>query len=521
MASDYEHNSRCMPMSIWAMLLVFWCGLSHIGTLGFDQGLNHNTLCQDCCNHQHLGNPCNMQMSSKDNQSQCHTICQNQAVHLHHINMQAEFMQELIKADNGIEVGVETEIDTPQFASNFSKMRKCATTNDTHEADLTDDDEDDDDEDDDDFSIWSLPSACWSNAINCIHMSLSDMLICQSWQTLCICLCISILLDIVVLLAALEVGHRTSRTRYRQCRVFSLVQSAASKLLCRCALVFVLCASLKAKHMLPSVWPHQDEVQKPKPQYKETISINYQRYFGTEVKAYIPKDMQSIKILHTLGDGNCLWRAIARYTPPQMVHPEKKDIKHMKQKALVTQDSELVTRIATLAKTNAWGNQEAIMGICSYLDVNICVTTRSAVLHFGCAAGSATTFFVHLHDQHYSTVRRSDGERMYKHCCQGQCITLEDYHDLNIWSPEATRSTRTYGDKVCSKGSFAKRCNSKNFTTCKARARAPNYRRPVWTSSPCEGCTAHPGRMYEWTERAAGTPSQKGECSEGTPWTAS
>ena len=234
--------------------------------------------------------------------------------------------------------------------------------------------------------------------------------------------------------------------------------------------------SLKAKHMLPIVWTHQDEMQKLEPQYKETISINYQRYFGTEVKAYIPKDMQSIKILHTLGDGNCLWRAIARYTPHKWYTLKRRTLKHMKQKALAQKDRDLVTRIATLAKTNAWGNQEAIMGICSYLDVNICVTTGSAVLHFGCAAGSVTTFFVHLHDQHYSTVRRSDGERMYKHCCHGQCITLEDCHDLNVWSPEMIRSTRTYGDKVCSRGSFAKRCNGKNFTTCKARAMAPNCR---------------------------------------------
>ena len=225
------------------------------------------------------------------------------------------------------------------------------------------------------------------------------------------------------------------------------------------------------------VWTIDSNLQKPKQHYKETTSTNYQRYFGTEVKAYIPKDMQSvIKVLHTLGDGNCLWRAIARYTPHKWYTLKKRTLEHMKQEALAQQDRELVAKIATLAKTDAWGNQEAIMGICSFLKVNICVTTRSAVLHFGCAAGSATTFFVHLHEQHYTTTRRRDGARVYKHCCLGQCIALEDYHDLNVWSPEMIRSTRAYGDKVCSYGSFAKRCHSKNFTNCKARAMAPGYR---------------------------------------------
>ena len=409
MAADYEHNSRCMPMILWAMLMTFWCGLSHIGTLGFYQGTTPEVSCQDCCDQQIPNKHINQQMSSEDRKSQCHIICQNQAVQPHHINMQAEFMQRSLDANNEIESDVNTEIDTAQYSSYFSKMQKCATTTDTHDVALNDADDDDVDR--------RTPSAGWSNVINCLCTSLQGMLIYKLWHKISIRICISTLFDIVVLLVAQERGQRTSRTRLRQCRAISLAQSAASKLLCRCALALVLCASLKARYMMTVVWTIDSNLQKPKQHYKETTSTNYQRYLGTEVIAYIPKDMQNVKVLHTLGDGNCLWRAIARYTPHKWYTLKKRALEHMKQEALAQQDHELVAKIATLAKTNALGNHEAIMGICSFLKVNICVTTRSAVLHFGCAAGSATTFFVHLHEQHYSTTRRRDGARVYKHCC--------------------------------------------------------------------------------------------------------
>ena len=254
MAADYEHKSRCMPIVLWAMLMTFWCGLTHIGILGFYQGATPEVLCQVCCEQQCPSKHNRPQMSSVDSKSQCHIICFNQAVQPHHINMQAEFMQRSLDANNEIEFDVNTEIDTAQYASNFSKMQKCATTTDTHDVVLNYGDDDDVDQ--------CIPSADWSSVINCLCTSLQGMLICKFWHTISICLCISTLLDIVVLLAAQEMGQRTTRTRLRQCRTISLAQSAASKLLCRCAFAFVLCASLKAKHMMTVVWTMDSNLQK-------------------------------------------------------------------------------------------------------------------------------------------------------------------------------------------------------------------------------------------------------------------
>ena len=109
----------------------------------------------------------------------------------------------------------------------LAKCKKCATTTDTHDVALNDADDDDVDH--------RTPSAGWSNVINCLCTSLQGMLICELWHKISICICISTLFDIVVLLVAQERGQRTSRTRLRQCRAISLAQSAASKLLCRCA----------------------------------------------------------------------------------------------------------------------------------------------------------------------------------------------------------------------------------------------------------------------------------------------
>ena len=104
----------------------------------------------------------------------------------------------------------------------------------------------------------------------------------------------------------------------------------------------------------------------------------------------------------------------------------------------------MIESIRKLAKSNAWGNQHAILGICSFLGVDVCVTTRSAILHFKCAADDAPMICIHFHEQHYSAVRRKDGEDIFKKCSTGNCITLEDYHDLNLWSPTMIKSIRAH-----------------------------------------------------------------------------
>ena len=400
MAADYEHDSRCMPICLWVMLMMFWCGITHIGTLG-----SH----QDCCYHQCLGNRCNMQMSLEDNNSQCHIISHNLAVHPYHTNMQAEFMQELSQASNEIEFDVKTEFDTSQCANNFSKLRKGATTTDTHDVDMCGEEVYDDD-----FSSWSIPLAGWSNKIcfapdtcnfqgNCdVDKSYSSLWAFpiglkrlvwseimgppndrqqqKNWHVFYFCVCFATLFDILLLLMTQDGGTTRARTRNRLTHSFSLIKGPLIRVLQRVMYATALVTTFQGNYLIAdAVQPFQINIAE-QADCKQTKTVDYRRSFGVEVKAYIPKEEMVIKYRRTIGDGNCLWRAVAQFVPHKWYTLKRKVIQHMMQQATVENNQNMIESIRKLAKSNAWGNQHTIRGICSFLGVDVCVATRSAIL---------------------------------------------------------------------------------------------------------------------------------------------
>ena len=207
---------------------------------------------------------------------------------------------------------------------------------------------------------------------------------------------------------------------------------------------------------------------------KQTKTTDYLRSFGVEVKAYIPKDEIVIHHRRTIGDGNCLWRAVAKFLPNKWYTLKRKVIQHMMQQAIAEDNHNSIESIKKLARSNAWGNQDAIMGICSLLGVDICVATRSAILHFKCAADDAPMICIQLYDQHYSAVRRQDGESIFRKCSNGTCITLEDYHDLNLWSPTMINSIKAHGDVI---GHFSTQL-------CRKRKHCKNNTQPLQAAMP-------------------------------------
>ena len=364
MAADYEHNSRCMPICFWVMLMTLWCGITHIGTLGFHQGMTPNMLCQDWCYHQCLGNRCNMQMSLADNNSQCHTICHNLAVDTYHTNMQAEFMQELSQASNEIEVDVKTEFDTSQFANNFSKFQKSAITTDTHDADMCGDEVYDDD-----FSSWSIPFAGWSDMVSLApdtynfqgnrdvdtsYSSLwafpiglkrlvwsaitgppNDKQQQKNWHVFFSCVCLATLFDILLLLATQDGGTSRARTRSRLTHRFSLIKGPLIRVLQRVMYVTALVNTCQGNYLIADAVQLFQINTAEQADCRQTKTIDYRRGFGLEVKAYIPQEEMVIKYRRTIGDGNCLWRANAQFVPHKWYTLKRKVIQHMTQQATV------------------------------------------------------------------------------------------------------------------------------------------------------------------------------------------
>ena len=104
------------------------------------------------------------------------------------------------------------------------------------------------------------------------------------------------------------------------------------------------------------------------------------------------------------------------------------------------------------------------------------MATRSAILHFKCAADDAPMICIQLYDQHYSAVRRQDGESIFRKCSNGTCVTLEDYHDLNLWSPTMImiKSIKAHGDVI---GHFSTQL-------CRKRKHCKNNTQPLQAAMP-------------------------------------
>ena len=364
MAADYEHNSRCKPICIWVMLTMFWCGLTHTGTLGFHQGLYTSMLCQDRCNSQCLGKLSNMQMSIKDINGQCDIICHNMAVQLLHTNMQAKFTQEFDGANNEIESGVKTEFDITQYARNCSKKRNYAATNNIHDVARVDDEADDGD-----FSrhhprvfwsevilhvhdigsfhdnhnhklqewysyLWALPTKLKRLAWYQLFGPPKEMNQQKYWHTFYLCVCAATWFDVLILFAAQEDAKSRARTRSRLTNSCSLLLGPLSRIVQRCMYVTALVIVLQGSYTAVSaIQLHRINIEEQR-DCKQTKTTDYLRSFGVEVKAYIPKDEIVIHHRRTIGDGNCLWRAVATFLPNKWYTLKRKVIQHMMQQAI-------------------------------------------------------------------------------------------------------------------------------------------------------------------------------------------
>ena len=405
---------------------------------------------------------------TNSSQSQRQQISPDWAVIKNQINMHDEFAHFVHKVDTKVGDLQITETAFHQTNANYGRKQKCMRAQSTDNAQM-------DDEDGQLFDLWALPTELKRTAWATLSLLLLEKQVSQFWSMLRLYCCFTLCVDIVILLATQDARRGTSRTCDRLRLSVGLTRCATSRFLVQLIRIGMLLLVLRGQQIMNNDMQLYKLQIPQNSKFKSTKSTDYMRSFGVEVKAYVPKAMQNIKYLRTVGDGNCLWRAVAKFTPFKWYSLKRKTINHMMQKIDCHHNHKMIDSIKELAKSNAWGNQDAIMGLCSYLEVDILVATRSAVLHFKCAADGAPLIYVQLQDQHYSTIRRRDGENIFRKCSQNVCITLEDYYDLDVWSPTTIKGFKAHGDRIGNKRFASKSGHSKKSSSSTAEA-MPVYR---------------------------------------------
>ena len=136
---------------------------------------------------------------------------------------------------------------------------------------------------------------------------------------------------------------------------------------------------------------------------------NRREHFGTHVDCFQGDLEKTLRFNRVIGDGNCLWRAIAAQTPTRMkwYTLKRQTIAYMKAQASEANQQELLLHVEKLAKRNAWGNLLAILGATSLLGVPIFVTAGGQVIR--CLPGSNSAakrkgVYLHYSNFHFSVL---------------------------------------------------------------------------------------------------------------------
>ena len=192
---------------------------------------------------------------------------------------------------------------------------------------------------------------------------------------------------------------------------------------------------------------------KKSPVKSKTKSCKFLQNFGVEMTVWTPQQHIFVECQDAVGDGNCLWRAAAKFTTQKWYSLKRKTLKHLMQQAKQRHASEQIHIIRKLSKRNAWGNSLALCGIASYLQRDICVMTDKAMIWVRSPQSGlkAQTIFLSLHSQHYSPAVRSSAQFSFKHCTRTAPISFEEFSKSQSFFPSLCFPKFRYGDRSLGK----------------------------------------------------------------------
>ena len=436
MAADYEHSPQPQGMQLLAILLcAIWCGFAHIGLncgITHDSHYSSNIQCDpEICmqmdmwpfgnitQHENLAFPLSCKQGSD-------WTCQQKTTHTKN-SMNDDEMNYLDDGDEGLKCQSKHHLCRfPCGRCSFTKRAGSQT---------------------------GMQYQLHSSVRRFLDYTQSRHVYAG---ILAIILCMSTFFEILILICAQERKRRPLRDTRNcslQCRGFALFpgfRKCMVRLLSCAALLSALQGQAVSLQVLLPFFSREEGWNSNVPCTARDGQEQFAQHFGVSVSAWRLKRSSRIKHRHTIGDGNCMWRAAAAFTTQKWFTLKKKTITHMTQIANQHKNDSLKQHIQKLSRRNAWADEVALQGLCSYLqrDVVLAVGTHMICFH---APGAATDLggpvALVLQKQHFSTLSRKDASKMIATCCRSIPETLDDYKMLSHGLTPKIHSRCVYADE--------------------------------------------------------------------------
>ena len=220
--------------------------------------------------------------------------------------------------------------------------------------------------------------------------------------------------DLIITLQAQE--DDAKQARRHSCSLFPL------RMIRQLRIVFCLGLLMQSGfHALPveHLLPMQNSLQCNKSKTKQRRSKNsrhvlpdpYCSMFNTSTYVRIPDKQMKAFSLHILGDGNCMWRAIAKSSNMKWYRLKRQVIRHIADQ----HSPDHLDDLKRISRRNAWGNYFALAATASFLRKDIRVFTTQAVIDIS-TAGSKGMINLALCNFHYSLMQNRSAEFLVSQC---------------------------------------------------------------------------------------------------------
>ena len=286
-----------------------------------------------------------------------------------------------------------------------------------------------------------------------------------------------------------------------------------------------LCIGLVAQRM-DCVLPveHQSDMHLPCKNYKATCKQKkhkkiprsmpdpFSTMFGTTTCVWFPERHMRALSLHVVGDGNCMWRALAKSQNKKWYTLKRKVIHYIASQ----KDPEHDVLLKQISERNAWGNFFALTAVAAFLRKDIRVFTTQVVIDIS-IAGSRGSVSLALENFHYSLMQNKSADYLIKHNKSQFPQTMQHYLQRQNNAPHYLAHRRIYAQKNGGTQNYKytkieparAKTLQKHLASMVASSKLPAYK-PAGTPSgrrrPCETFSEQINRVSK--ARASGISSE-------------
>ena len=182
---------------------------------------------------------------------------------------------------------------------------------------------------------------------------------------------------------------------------------------------------------------------------QQPVPDPFSSMFGTTTCVRTPTTALKAFSLNVVGDGNCMWRAIAKPINMKWYTLKRRVIHYIAS----YEDPEHVQNLRQISRRNAWGNYFALTATASFLQKDIRVFTTQAIIDIH-VAGSKGTLDLALSKFHYSLMQNRSAVHLSSACATQFPQTMHSYLQQQSNLPHCIVHRQVYAQKNSSQKNY-------------------------------------------------------------------